>query len=176
MVRQINSDFDGWGALAHPGTSCRYEATLTSLHKWAEECQHDDSPETLDRRNDLRGRSSFHRRGRCRNRRKALQVVQRFPHDRTGGANRLGPNLHSVVGHKASAGDSFSYSKPVQETDVTRTEENVDKHLADPKSFILSRDGFSGPQERRGSLEYHRLPEADLLSHTTPTSAPSVRC
>jgi hypothetical protein len=59
---------------------------------------------------------------------------------------------------------------------VTRTEENVDKHLADPKSFILSRDGFSGPQERRGALEYHRLPEADLLSHTTPTSAPSVRC
>jgi cytochrome c2 len=103
-------------------------------------------------------------------------VVQSFPHDRTGGANRLGPNLHSVIGHKASAVDSFSYSKPVQETDVTRTKEPLDKHPADPRSFILSRDGFSGPQERRGSLEYHRLPEEELLSHTTHTSAPSVRC
>jgi hypothetical protein len=26
MVRQINSEFDGWSALAHLGKICRYEA------------------------------------------------------------------------------------------------------------------------------------------------------
>jgi hypothetical protein len=104
--------------------------------------------------------------------------VQSFPHDRPiKQEERTGYDpIFSVVGHKASIVDGFSYSKPVQETDVTRTEENLDKHPADPKSFILSRDVFSGHQERRGSFKYHCLPEAELLSHTTHTSAPSVRC
>lgn len=178
MTQQINSNFDDWHTLTHLGRTCRYKASFTSLRKCAQECQHDDSPETLVCDNDLRSRPSFHRLGRCRNRRNALRAVQRLPHDRTGGANRVETNLHCVVGHKASAMDSFSYSKPkpVQETDVTWTAENLDKHPADPRGFILSRDVFSGHQERRGSLEYHRLPEAELLSYTTHTSAPSVRC
>jgi cytochrome c len=75
-----------------------------------------------------------------------------------GGANRVGPNLHGVVGRKAGAVDGFSYSKPVKEGDVTWTEENLDKYLADPKGFIpgnkMAFPGVKKDDERQDIIAY----------------------
>jgi cytochrome c len=75
-----------------------------------------------------------------------------------GGANRVGPNLHGVVGRKAGAVDGFSYSKPVKEGDVTWTEENLDKSLADPKGFIpgnkMAFPGVKKDDERQDIIAY----------------------
>jgi cytochrome c2 len=85
--------------------------------------------------------------------------VQGLPHGRAGGgANRVGPNLHGVVGRKAGAVDGFSYSKPVKEGDVTWTEENLDKYLADPKGFIpgnkMAFPGVKKDDERQDIIAY----------------------
>jgi len=75
-----------------------------------------------------------------------------------GGANRVGPNLHGVVGRKAGAVDAFSYSKPVKEGDVTWTEESLDKYLTDPKGFIpgnkMAFPGIKNEAERQNIIAY----------------------
>jgi cytochrome c len=75
-----------------------------------------------------------------------------------GGANRVGPNLHGVVGRKAGAVDGYSYSKPVKEGDVTWTEDNLDKYLTDPKGFIpgnkMAFPGIKNEAERQNIIAY----------------------
>ncbi|UEM03449.1 cytochrome c family protein [Skermanella mucosa] len=75
-----------------------------------------------------------------------------------GGANRVGPNLHGVVGREAGAVQGFSYSKPIQETDVSWTEDNLDKYLADPKGFIpgnkMAFPGIKNESERQNIIAY----------------------
>ena len=75
-----------------------------------------------------------------------------------GGANRVGPNLHGVVGREAGAVQGFSYSKPIQETDVSWTEDNLDKYLADPKGFIpgnkMAFPGIKNEAERQNIIAY----------------------
>jgi cytochrome c len=75
-----------------------------------------------------------------------------------GGANRVGPNLHGVVGRKAGTVDGYSYSKPVKEGDVTWTEDNLDKYLTDPKGFIpgnkMAFPGIKSEDERENIIAY----------------------
>lgn len=53
------------------------------------------------------------------------------------GKNGLGPSLHGVVGRKAGTAEGFkNYSPAMQKADIVWAEENLDKYLADPKSFI----------------------------------------
>lgn len=62
-----------------------------------------------------------------------------------GGPSRVGPNLHGVVGREAGGVEGFKYSKAMQESGVTWTEDNLEKYLADPRAFIKgNRMAFPG--------------------------------
>lgn len=61
------------------------------------------------------------------------------------GKNKVGPSLAGIVGRKAGQVQGFNYSEPMKKSDVTWTEENIDKYLSDPKGFIPgNRMAFAG--------------------------------
>jgi cytochrome c len=56
-----------------------------------------------------------------------------------GGPNRVGPNLHGVVGRKAGAVDGFRYSanmKQLAEGGLTWNEETLRRYLTNPKQVV----------------------------------------
>ncbi|WP_455184239.1 c-type cytochrome [Azospirillum palustre] len=53
-----------------------------------------------------------------------------------GGPNRVGPNLHGVVGRKAGSVDGFSYSAAVKDAGYTWDEQKLDTYLKDPKAAL----------------------------------------
>jgi len=50
--------------------------------------------------------------------------------------NRLGPNLHNIVGRKAGAAGGFAYSQSLQNSGVTWDEATLDKFIAAPDSVV----------------------------------------
>lgn len=74
------------------------------------------------------------------------------------GKNKVGPSLAGVVGRKAASVQGFNYSEPMKKSDVTWTEENLHKYLADPKTFIPgNRMAFAGvkkEEDREAVIEY----------------------
>jgi len=54
-----------------------------------------------------------------------------------GGAHRMGPNLHGVVGREAgSVGDFNGYSTAMKDSDVVWDEQALKKYLANPREFM----------------------------------------
>ena len=50
--------------------------------------------------------------------------------------NTSGPSLKGVVGRKAAALDSYTYSPPMRRATVTWTKETLDAFLTDPQSVV----------------------------------------
>lgn len=53
-----------------------------------------------------------------------------------GGPNRVGPNLHGIVGRKAGTHDGFSYSAAMKEAGFTWDEAKLNEYLKDPKATV----------------------------------------
>ena len=75
------------------------------------------------------------------------------------GKNGLGPSLSAVVGRKAGTADGFkNYSPAMQKMEITWTEENLDKYLADPKGFIPGNrmifQGLKKPEDRTNVIAF----------------------
>lgn len=74
------------------------------------------------------------------------------------GKNKIGPSLAGVVGRKSGSVQGFNYSEAMKKADVTWTDENLQKYLADPKGFIPgNRMAFAGlkkEDERKAVIEY----------------------
>lgn len=50
--------------------------------------------------------------------------------------NRLGPNLHGIIGRKAGAAEGFAYSGAVKSSGITWDEASLDKFIANPNGFL----------------------------------------
>lgn len=48
--------------------------------------------------------------------------------------NRLGPNLHNIVGRKSGAASGFNYSPSLKSGSITWDEATLDKFIANPDS------------------------------------------
>jgi cytochrome c len=71
----------------------------------------------------------------------------------------LGPSLYGVVGRKAGTAEGFkNYSPAMKNANIVWTEENLDKYLADPKTFIPGNrmifTGLKKPEDRANVIAY----------------------
>lgn len=53
-----------------------------------------------------------------------------------GGKNKIGPNLHGILGNQAGIVEGFKYSKAFKEASFTWDETELAKYLVDPKGYL----------------------------------------
>ncbi len=75
-----------------------------------------------------------------------------------GGKNKIGPNLHGVIGKAAAAVEGYKYSKAMKASGLTWTEENLTGFLTKPKKFLpktkMSFGGLKKPQQIEDLIAY----------------------
>lgn len=75
-----------------------------------------------------------------------------------GGKNKVGPNLHGVVGREAGMVEGYKYSSAMKEAGITWTDDNLDKYLANPRKFIpknkMAFPGVKKEDQRADLIEY----------------------
>lgn len=78
-----------------------------------------------------------------------------------GGANMTGPNLHGVFGRKAGALEGYRYSDAVKNAGFVWDGENLDKWLAEPRTFLpgtkMSFAGLKNPKDRIDLIAYLKV-------------------
>lgn len=79
-------------------------------------------------------------------------------HSIEAGQNRVGPSLAGVVGRKSGSAAGFTYSDAMKNSNLTWTEENLDKYLTDPKGFVpgnkMAFAGLKDAAERQNVIAY----------------------
>lgn len=77
-----------------------------------------------------------------------------------GGPNKVGPNLHNVIGRKAGLAPGFSYSDQMTASEVVWSAEALDKFLLRPSDFIPGTRmvfvGLRKPEDRASVIAYMR--------------------
>ncbi len=53
-----------------------------------------------------------------------------------GGKNKIGPNLHGVIGREAALVEGYKYTKAMRESGLVWDEETLTQYLANPKKFL----------------------------------------
>ncbi len=75
-----------------------------------------------------------------------------------GGKNKVGPNLHGIVGAAAAAVEGFNYSDALAGADITWDEEALDKWIIRPSALVPGTTmvfaGISDPQQRADLIAY----------------------
>ncbi|AWJ82122.1 cytochrome c family protein (plasmid) [Azospirillum sp. TSH58] len=75
-----------------------------------------------------------------------------------GGPNRVGPNLHGVVGRPSGSIESFKYSDAMKGAGLTWDEANLDKYLTDPKGTVpgnkMAFAGVKNEQARKDLIAF----------------------
>ncbi|MEZ5786583.1 MAG: cytochrome c family protein [Xanthobacteraceae bacterium] len=75
-----------------------------------------------------------------------------------GGANKLGPNLWSVIGRKQASVDGFRYSNALQQLNGEWTLAELDKFLSSPGKYVpgnrMAFPGVPDPAQRHALLAY----------------------
>ena len=75
------------------------------------------------------------------------------------GDNRLGPNLHKIVGRKAGSAEGFSYSPALKDSGLVWDEATLDKFIANPEQVVPGNNmkpfqGISSAEERKAIIAY----------------------
>lgn len=75
------------------------------------------------------------------------------------GQNREGPKLAGVYGRHAGTAPQFSYSEALRNTEITWTDESLDRWLTDPDALVPGNNmefAVRKPDERRNLIAYLR--------------------
>lgn len=79
-------------------------------------------------------------------------------HSTTEGQNKVGPSLHGVVGRKAGTAPGYKYSQAMLDSDITWSEEMLDKWLSGPKALVpgtkMIFPGFPSAEDRADVIAY----------------------
>jgi len=74
------------------------------------------------------------------------------------GQNKIGPSVAGIVGKKAASVPGFEYSDAMKDANVTWTEDNLAKYLADPKGFVpggkMVFAGLKKPDDVQAVIDY----------------------
>lgn len=79
-------------------------------------------------------------------------------HSRDEGDNRLGPNLHAIVGREAGSAEGYGYSDALAKADFAWDEETLDAWIANPDDVVTGHkmepyDGISDEAVRGAIIE-----------------------
>lgn len=75
------------------------------------------------------------------------------------GDNRLGPNLHALIGRKAGSLGNYGYSESMAKSGVTWDKATLDRFIANPDAVISGNNmkpygGISSAQDRAKIIAY----------------------
>jgi cytochrome c len=77
-----------------------------------------------------------------------------------GGPNKVGPNLHGIMGRKAGLAPGFAYSEAMTGSTVNWSAESLDKFLLRPSDFLPGTRmvfvGLRKPEDRANVIAYIR--------------------
>ncbi|ODV90098.1 hypothetical protein CANCADRAFT_31157 [Tortispora caseinolytica NRRL Y-17796] len=75
-----------------------------------------------------------------------------------GGPNKVGPNLHGVMGRQSGQAEGFSYTDANKRKGVTWTEETLFEYLLNPKKYIpgtkMAFGGLKKEKDRNDLITY----------------------
>ena len=75
-----------------------------------------------------------------------------------GGPNKVGPNLHGIIGRTSGSVAGFSYTAANKNAGVNWNEDTLFEYLANPKKYIpgtkMAFAGFKKPQDRADVIAY----------------------
>lgn len=75
-----------------------------------------------------------------------------------GGKNKIGPNLHGVIGREAGSVEDFKYSKAMSEAGFTWDEARLAEYLADPRAYVkgnkMAFPGLKDPADVENVIAY----------------------
>lgn len=82
-----------------------------------------------------------------------------------GGMNKVGPNLHGIVGAPAAQVEGFVYSEALSNSGITWDEEMLDKWITRPAEAVPGTTmvfaGISDPQQRADLIAYLKSASAE---------------
>ncbi len=79
-------------------------------------------------------------------------------HATEAGQNKIGPSLAGVAGRKAASVPGFEYSDAMKKSNLTWTDDNLEKYLADPKAVVpggkMVFAGLKKPEDDKAVVDY----------------------
>jgi cytochrome c len=74
------------------------------------------------------------------------------------GQNKIGPSIAGVAGKKAASAPGFAYSDALKGANLTWTDDNLEKYLADPKAVVpggkMVFAGLKSPADAKAVVDY----------------------
>ena len=85
--------------------------------------------------------------------------VCRICHTVKEGDNRLGPNLHNIIGRKAGSVPDYGYSSAMKDADLTWDRATLDRFIANPDQVVPGNrmkpyGGLTSAEERAKIIAY----------------------
>ena len=80
-----------------------------------------------------------------------------------GGKNKVGPNLHGIVGRAAGVAEGYRYSKAMASSGITWDEVTLTAFLEKPRKYLkgtkMSFAGLKKPADQQNVIAYLKVPQ-----------------
>ena len=79
-------------------------------------------------------------------------------HATEAGQNKIGPTMHGIAGTKSAAVPGFEFSDAMKAANLTWTDDNLAKYIADPKGTVpgtkMVYNGMKNPDDVKAVVDY----------------------